>query len=359
MKTLLKKRFVRWTAQIIALSLVTWGIVHTGRKAAIQLDAQQQALTLRADDLERQAEAVLEPARSQLRVEAKDLRKRAANFWRASPTWLFTAGVAYALGMFPAGWFWRCSLLRLDQPAPLLRTLYSYSLGHLGKYFPGKAMVIVLRIAVLAPLGVLKVATTLTIFLETLTMMAVGSAAATASLLWLQLDWRWTILACGLMLLTFLPTLPPLLREVLKRTQPNVEPGLMKVWLRRIDWRLIGQGWLALGLTWLCYGASLYCVLRSIPSAEFVAVDALTIALSSLGACAMAVVLGFVSFLPGGAGVREVVLSTMLSPIVGPIAAIAAAVWLRIVWLLSELVVAGCLRLISSYASRAPVQQPS
>lgn len=54
----------------------------------------------------------------------------------------------------------------------------------------------------------------------------------------------------------------------------------------------------------------------------------------------MAVVLGFVSFLPGGAGVREVVLSTMLAPIVGPVAALAAAVWLRIVWLVTELILA-------------------
>jgi len=35
-----------------------------------------------------------------------------------------------------------------------------------------------------------------------------------------------------------------------------------------------------------------------------------------------------------------VVLSTMLSPIVGPVAAIAAAVWLRIVWLVAEIGVA-------------------
>ncbi len=34
-------------------------------------------------------------------------------------------------------------------------------------------MVIILRVGVLAPLGVLKVATTMTVFLETLTMMAV------------------------------------------------------------------------------------------------------------------------------------------------------------------------------------------
>jgi uncharacterized membrane protein YbhN (UPF0104 family) len=83
-----------------------------------------------------------------------------------------------------------------------------------------------------------------------------------------------------------------------------------------------------------------------------VEVGSATIALSSIGACAMAVVLGFVSFLPGGAGVREVVLSTMLTPIVGPVAAVAAAVWLRIVWLAAELLVAAGLRVACNWPAK-------
>jgi uncharacterized membrane protein YbhN (UPF0104 family) len=352
LKLLLKSRSFRWAAQLIALVLVVWGIAHTGRQAANQLASQQQQLQEQARRLEAQAEEAAPAERPGMLAEAAKLRAHAGAFWRASPLWLTAAGLAYALGMIPAGWFWRACLLRLDQPAPLLLTLYSYFLGHLGKYFPGKAMVIILRIAVLAPLGALKVATGLTIFMETLTMMAVGSAAATLSLLWLGFDWRWSALACGLMLMTSLATLPPVLREVLKRTQRNIEPALMKIWLRRIDWGLLGRGWLAMAATWVCYGASLYCVLRASPSAQFAAVDPMVIALSSLGACAMAVVLGFVSFLPGGAGVREVVLSTMLSPIVGPVAALAAAVWLRIVWLVTEILAAGGLRWASTSSRR-------
>ncbi len=208
-------------------------------------------------------------------------------------------------------------------------------------------MVIILRVGVLAPLGVLKVATTLTVFLETLTMMAVGSAWAAICLLWLQLDVRWTLLALGLMAITFLPTLPPLLREVLRRTQRGIEPHLMDAWLARIDWSLLGLGWSVMSVTWLANGVSLACVLIASPAAEFSGASWLTIAASALGACAMAVVLGFVSFLPGGAGVREVVLSTMLTPVVGPIAALAAAVWLRIVWLVTEMLLAVVLKFLS------------
>lgn len=350
MKPFWKSRSFRWAAQLVALLLVAWGIAHSARQASRQLSQQQAQLEAQADQLDEQAaQSDSNDQRDQLQAEAQRLRSRARNFWQASPPWLVLSGVCYALGTLCAGMFWRTSLVRLAQPAPPGKTLYAYCLGHLGKYFPGKAMVIILRVGVLAPLGVLKVATTLTVFLETLTMMAVGSAWAAICLLWLRLDVRWTLLAIGLMGMTFLPTLPPLLREVLRRTQRGIEPHLMDAWLARIDWRLLGQGWAAMTFTWLANGCSLACVLIASPAAEFTGVDALTIAASALGACAMAVVLGFVSFLPGGAGVREVVLSTMLAPIVGPVAALAAAVWIRVVWLVTEVVLAAVLGLMFNH----------
>lgn len=343
-----KNKWFRWAAQVMALMLVVWGIGHTVRKASQQLTQQKSQLETEARQLEDQARELPASAeasaeRDELLTRVNKLRARSRNFWQASPYWLALSGLAYAAGTMCAGWFWRESLVRLAQPAPLGQTLYAYCLGHLGKYFPGKAMVIILRVGVLAPLGVLKVATTLTVFLETLTMMAVGSAWAALCMVWLQLDRRWTLLALGLMAITFLPTLPPLLREVLRRTQRGIEPHLMNAWLARVDWRLLGRGWTAMTITWLANGCSLACILIASPAAEFSGASWLTIAASSLGACAMAVVLGFVSFLPGGAGVREVVLSTMLAPIVGPVAALASAVWLRIVWLATELVLAGLL----------------
>lgn len=347
MKPFWKSRWFRWSAQLVALLLVAWGIAHSARQASKQLTDQQAQLDAQADQLESQASAAISTAQGdELRAEATKLRSRARNFWQASPLWLALSGLAYAIGTLCAGWFWRTSLVRLAQPAPPGQTLYAYCLGHLGKYFPGKAMVIFLRVGVLAPLGVLKVATTLTVFLETLTMMAVGSAWAALCLVWLRLDVRWTLLALGLMVMTFLPTLPPLLREVLRRTQRGIEPRLMQDWLAKIDWSLLGLGWSLMTITWLANACSLACVLIASPAAEFSSVPWLTIAASALGACAMAVVLGFVSFLPGGAGVREVVLSTMLAPIVGPVAALSAAVWLRIVWLVTEMLLAftlGCL----------------
>ena len=60
-----------------------------------------------------------------------------------------------------------------------------------------------------------------------------------------------------------------------------------------------------------------------------------------MAAVALSMVAGFVSLLPGGAGVREMVISTLLTPIIGPVFAIISAVSLRVVWLLCELGAAG------------------
>ncbi len=56
-----------------------------------------------------------------------------------------------------------------------------------------------------------------------------------------------------------------------------------------------------------------------------------------------AVVAGFLSFIPAGAVVREAVLLELLAPQLGEANALVAAVLLRVVWLVSELVVSGIL----------------
>jgi uncharacterized membrane protein YbhN (UPF0104 family) len=227
----------------------------------------------------------------------------------------------------------------MDQRAPLLATSWAYFYGNLGKYFPGKAMVIILRLGALKDYDFKKMATAITIFMETLTMMAVGGALAATCLIVLNLDWKLTLLAVGLLFSMLLPTLPPVLRMIISKLQRGVSSETLREWTSRIHVGLVLQGWVAMTITWLLFGLSLLCILRGLPVAEPMEIDWLRLMLSALGACALAVVLGFVSLLPGGAGVREVVLSTILAPVVGPTAALCAAIWLRITWLATELAV--------------------
>ncbi|MBX3422791.1 MAG: flippase-like domain-containing protein [Pirellulaceae bacterium] len=346
--------------------VVVWGVVRSVQNSTNQLQAQQVELDERADRLEQEAteleasaaagtEAESSSAASQqatlLRHQAAKVRTEARDFWKADWRYLALSGLAYAVGMLFAAGYWLVCLGALGQRVPWRQALWAYFYGGLGKYVPGKAMVIVVRLSVLTAHGVRQVATMLTIFMETLTMMAVGGAVAAGSLILLNLDWRFSLLAAGLLLSMLLPTSPPLLRYLLKRFQPGVAQETLEQWSSRLNIGLMFYGWLILGFAWLAFGLSLGCVLQGLPSTQVAGVGQVQFWLSVYGACALAVVLGFVSLVPGGAGVREVILSMVLAPVVGPTAALCCAVWLRVVWLITELVMVGV-----CYFLRLPAQ---
>ncbi len=350
-----KNGWMKATLQVLVLLLVSWGIVVNVRKSAVQLASQREELESRAAALRESAQQIADTSeRNHSLEQASALELTAKNFWRANPLGLLAAGVIYALGMLPGSLFWRQCLAALDQPTHLLTTMWAYFYGNLGKYFPGKAMVIILRVAALNRLGIKKTATSITIFMETLTMMSVGGAVAAVCLILLNLDWRLTLLSMGLLLATFIPTYPPILRYLIPRLQRGVEPQALSAWTARIHGKLFVRGWLLHSLTWLAFGLSLIVVLYSLPIANFENVGLAATLLSGLGACALAVVLGFASMIPGGAGVREAVLSTVLTPIVGPAAALCGAIWLRIVWLATELIVVGFLFLLRRFSPTYP-----
>ncbi len=59
-----------------------------------------------------------------------------------------------------------------------LNTLRAYYIGHLGKYVPGKAMVVILRTVMVRGHRVDAAVAAVSVFFETLTMMAVGAFMA-------------------------------------------------------------------------------------------------------------------------------------------------------------------------------------
>lgn len=334
-------KIVRTLIQLLIGIVVIWGLVRAIQNSASQLQESRQQLELQVLAIEQsRMESMDATAAEQLDRQAAVLRRQIRDFWKADIRYLVAAGLAYAMSMLPAAYYWQVCLRTVGQTVPWRVGMWAYFSGNLGKYSPGKAMVIVMRLAALAPLGVHRVATTITIFIETLTMMSVGGAVAAACLVLLNLDPRLSLLAIALLFGTFLPTTPPLLRFLLQKLQPGVEPATLKQWSDKLNLRLTVQGWLILGFTWLGFGLSLGCVLSGLPSTELVYDQPGRLALAVMGACALAVVLGFVSLVPGGAGVREVALSMVLTPVVGPTAALSCALWLRIVWLITELLMA-------------------
>jgi uncharacterized membrane protein YbhN (UPF0104 family) len=77
-----------------------------------------------------------------------------------------------------------------------------------------------------------------------------------------------------------------------------------------------------------------------------------------VAAVAISVVAGFASMLPGGLGVRDLLLMQLLAPVCGePNALVAAALW-RLVSVLSELIICVILEIAKRRVSRPSSSQP-
>lgn len=268
--------------------------------------------------------------------------------WHTDPWWLVLSGLLYLAGLAPSGWFWHRLLCRLGGQPTLGQTLRSYYIGHLGKYVPGKALVIVLRAGLLRGQQVDAVLATATVFLETLTTMAVGAILAAAIVgIWFRENWLLVGSALAMAAITGLPVWPPIFRRVAMLLRAGKANPLLIERLAELDFRTLLTGWLGIAGGWFLIGLSLWAARRSIglESADFWLDTARYTA-----AVALATVAGFLSFIPGGFGVRDVVLMEVLALGFSQDAAATAlvsAILLRLVWLVAELVISAIL-----YATR-------
>ena len=258
--------------------------------------------------------------------------------------WLVVAGCLYFTGMLPMYWFWLRALRALGQHPGRLACLRAFYIGHLGKYVPGKAMVVVIRTSLLAQSGVDPVVASVSVFIETLTMMAVGAFVA-ASLITVQFgdQIQMQILAVVLMLATGVPLLPPLFRRIVKTLKLSRLSS--KLNLDGLTYRLMSLGFTANCIGWIVLGLSLWATLKAMPNTEMITLADLPRMVASTS---LAMVAGFLSLLPGGVGVRELVLNELLAPHVGGATALASAVLLRLVWLATELIASGVLYVVAS-----------
>ena len=260
--------------------------------------------------------------------------------------WLVLSAATYAISLIPAGLVLRRALAALHQPIGLRLVMAAQLVGHLGKYVPGKAMVIVLRASILSR-GEAKVSIKLSaiaVIIETLNLIAVG--AALAFLLVIVLDTPpWIKWGSGLMAVAAaIGTLPPVLRFALSRRlriRTRRTPANESVPPKVLDWTTkdLVAAWLWCAISWIFTGISMTAVvLALVPMATDQSIVSLTLICSA--AAMLAFVAGFLSLLPGGVGVRETVLATLLGPIIGPGPALLSAVAARLVQLGVESILA-------------------
>lgn len=263
---------------------------------------------------------------------------------RLEPPWLLLAGAVYLIGLAPAALFWYYVLRVLGQRPGFAETLRAYYVGHLGKYVPGKALVVIIRAGMIGGEQVHLGVAAGSVFVETLTMMAAGAFIAALTVAVglreeVMLFWG----AVGLMLLAVLPTLPPVFRPAAKALLARKDPAVAEK-LRKLHYRTLALGWLSMAVVWAVVGASLWCVLRAMGIEQFSPWYDLPVLTATV---ALATVAGFLSLIPGGLGVRDLVLIHLLAHpalfALSQIQATVAGALLRIVWLLAELLISAML----------------
>ena len=277
--------------------------------------------------------------------------------WEVHLPWLVFAGFCYVLGLMPVAVFWHRVLLATGQQVGLFETVRAWWLSQIAKYVPGKAMVLVVRTGMLRSPNVETTVVAASVFVETLTMMAAGSLLSfviVVTVHWHELldllrtvhSWNdlvrissnhtliTAVAALGMFVGTALPTWPPMMKFIAKilgvgKLNPSAADKL-----GRVPYRVLAMGWLTIGCGWLLQGLGLWATLRSL------GVD---VPISKLpmntAVVAMSAVAGFLSFIPGGAGVREVVQTELMVGDYGQGPALVAAIILRLVMVVAELIV--------------------
>lgn len=259
------------------------------------------------------------------------------------PGWLVLGGVLYLAGLTACGVFFARVLDAGATPVGTGVAVRAYLLSHLGKYVPGKAMVVLMRVALTAPFGARKATAALATFYETLAMMAAGAVAAVVGFAVGPGPTQGLALAASaglaaLLLAVVAPPVFPRVSKLLTMPFPNVGPDALPA----LSYRLLGLGLLWSLAGWVLLGLSQVAVVRAV-SPTGVAPEHWPVVIAGV---ALATVAGFVvAVLPGGFGVREGVIMATLAPAVGQDLAVVAALALRLTWVLAEVVAGAALAL--------------
>jgi hypothetical protein len=302
------------------------------------------------------------------------------------PGLLAAAAGLYVCGLAFSGFYWYRLLRGLRQRPAGLGVLRAYALGHLGKYLPGKAWALLLRVGLVRGPEVRLGVATLTSFYEVLTTMAAGVLLASvvfalqAPDLSLALDWRafrrlfllqppdtvghaeegLLLLALALLAVLGIPILPVVFNRLVRHLSlpfrdRDREP------LPPVRTRLLVEGLLLTACGWLLLGTSLWVVVCAVLG------QAPPWSWGAWGRYAAYTALGYVAgfvilVVPGGLGVREFFLTLFLVPelarLLGPDGGEARAttvlvvLLLRLLWTTAEVLVAGIVYWLPGPAGR-------
>jgi len=249
-----------------------------------------------------------------------------------------------ALALMPPCLAWQAILRDFGQSVHWANSMYAYFLGHFGKYVPGKAMAVLLRVGELHRHGVMVRPAIVSVFIETLTCIAAGAILGAVLIQWIAVP-RWLQLsALAGIPLALLVLWPRPFRWIVGRIARSRIGSMPASVVQAIDGRLMGRtvAWSLLG--WLLQGTSLWFVLQSLGGlhSESAIGSAMGLAgwhtwLVCIASMSLGALAGFLSMLPGGALARELASIWILLSIVPEPIALIATVVVRITSIIAEL----------------------
>lgn len=259
------------------------------------------------------------------------------------PEWLVATVGGYVAALCLWGAFWWRLLGATKETVAWTTAARAYFLSQLGKYIPGKALAIVLRVWIVRRAGVRPAVAAVTAVYETLTAMTSGCLLAIILIpivTALSAQHQWTLL--GLLLLAGLPIFPGIFNRLAHRAaHPFLAPHSSP--LPTLSLRQLVSGLAQTCLGWLVLGMSLKATLHSLGHEGLPW-------LTCTAYVAFAYVAGFLTLpAPGGLGVREALLQQLLAASLadsmgrpqGDGFAAVVALSLRLWWTIAEVTLAG------------------
>jgi uncharacterized membrane protein YbhN (UPF0104 family) len=228
--------------------------------------------------------------------------------WRYSILAVF----AFCGVMLTSGLTWRWLAARMGDRTPALRAMGAYTFSQMGKYVPGKIALLLMRIDRAGRFGMSTGICTLSTLLENALYMISGGLVGMVAIAHiadaLPADkqqfraWIWpaTIAAVIVLASACHPTVfYTLVNSLLKRTKRPPVPEA-----ERLKMGTLLLGVLAFVPCWICGGVALWATASCLHPLPIV--DCAWF----IGAFSLSVIIGMASLLPGGTGIREVVLGT-------------------------------------------------
>jgi glycosyltransferase 2 family protein len=251
------------------------------------------------------------------------------------------AMVSVLLAMFAAMQVWRVLLAALGSPVPVRVGAQILFVGQLGKYLPGSVWPVLAQMelghAHRVPRHHSASASVLTMLVSVLSGLL--SALLTLPFVAGRTPYLWVFLAAPALLVCLYPkVLNYLLGRFFRlvRRPPLDQPLTGRVVAISLAWSLA---------SWICYGLQIWLLAARLGAPRGQA------AVLGLGGFAFAWCAGFLAvFAPAGAGVREVLLVALLSPVIGVGGGTAVALVSRALTTVGDLLAAA---VVAGYSWRA------